>query len=82
MASRRAVKINPSEMLISAARKVEMPTLPLQIRYNEETDTLYLKFRDDIEANRTDDDMENGVIFDYHGKTLVGVEILNASQRR
>lgn len=78
MASKR-VKLNPSAMLISAAQRFELPAMPARLKYDPETDTLYLWFREDLEANRTTDDLENGLIFDYHGRTLVGVELLNAS---
>lgn len=80
MARRRAIKINPSAMLISAAQRVELPELPVQIKYDSETDTLYLKFRDDLKADRTDDDLEAGLVYDYHGKTLIAIEIINASE--
>ena len=53
-----------------------MPVLPARISYVETTDTLYLKFRDDLEPNRTNDDLENGSVFDYYNRTLVGVEVL------
>jgi len=79
MASKRQVKINPSAMLINAAQRFELPALPVRLNYDPETDTLYLKFREDLEANRTTDDLENGLVFDYHNRTLVGVEVLNAS---
>ncbi|MDQ3012340.1 MAG: DUF2283 domain-containing protein [Acidobacteriota bacterium] len=73
------MKINPSAMLIGAAQRVDMPILPARISYDETTDTLYLKFRDDLEPNRTDDDLENGLVFDYYNRILVGVEVLGAS---
>lgn len=66
-------------MLINVAKRIELPALPARLSYDPETDTLYLKFREDLEANRTTDDLENGLIFDYHNRTLVGVEVLNAS---
>jgi uncharacterized protein YuzE len=79
MASKRQVKVNPSAMLISAARRFDLPALPVRLKYDPETDTLYLWFREDLEANRTTDDLEAGLVFDYHNRTLVGVEVLNAS---
>lgn len=76
MASKRRVKINPNAMLI---QRFELPALPVRLNYDADSDTLYLKFREDLEANRMTDDLENGLIFDYHNRTLVGVEVLNAS---
>ena len=81
MAGRRRVKlkVNPSAMLIAAAKRIELPALPVRLRYDPETDTLYMRFREDMEPNRTDDDLENGLIYDYHGRTLVGIETLGVS---
>lgn len=79
MARKRGVKFDPSAILIGAAQRVAMPALPVHISYDEATDTLYLKFRDDLEPNRTDDDLDKGLVFDYHNRTLVGVEVLEAS---
>ncbi len=80
MAGKR-VKINHSALLMSAAQRVDLPALPISIRYDAEADTLYLKFRDDLAANRTTDDLEKGLIYDYHNRTLVGVEVLAASHQ-
>ncbi len=80
MARRRSVKPSPSSLLAIAAQRIELPALPVRISYDAEADTLYLKFREDLQPNRTTDDLENGVIFDYHNRTLVGVELLAASQ--
>lgn len=78
MASKR-LKVNPSTVLISAARRFDLPAMPARIKYDPETDSLYMWFREDLKANRTTDDLEAGLIFDYHDRTLVGVEVLNAS---
>lgn len=78
MASKR-LKVNPSAVLISAARRFDLPAMPARIKYDPETDSLYMWFREDLKANRTTDDLEAGLIFDYHDRTLVGVEVLNAS---
>lgn len=79
--ARKRLKINPSALLVSAAQRLELPALPIAIRYDAEADTLYLKFRDDLAANRTTDDLEKGLIYDYHNRTLVGVEMLAASHQ-
>lgn len=74
------MKVSPSALLANAAQRVELPALPVRINYDAEADTLYLKFREDLQPNRTTDDLENGLVFDYHNRTLVGVEVLAASQ--
>lgn len=54
---------------------------PISIHFDNEADTLYLKLRDDLPANRTTDDMDRGLIFDWHNRTLVGVQMLAVSQQ-
>lgn len=79
MAGKPKLKINPSQMLINAAQRLELPALPVRISYDAATDTLYLKFREDLRADRSTDDLELGLVYDYHGRTLVGIEVLNVS---
>ena len=78
MASKR-IKTNPSAILIGAAQRFKLPAVPARLKYDADADTLYLWFREDLQANRTTDDLEQGLVFDYHNRTLVGVEVLNAS---
>ena len=78
MASKR-LKFKPSAILIGAAQRFELPAVPARLKYDPQTDSLYLWFREDLKANRTTDDLANGLVFDYHNRTLVGVEVLNAS---
>jgi uncharacterized protein YuzE len=79
MARRQAVKTDLNNLIIRAIRRVKIPAVPFRIEYDEDVDTLYLRFRDDIKPNRTKGDIENGVIYDYCGRQLVGIEILDAS---
>lgn len=48
-------------MLINVAQRLDLPALPVRLKYDPETDTLYLWFREDLKANRTTDDLENGL---------------------
>lgn len=84
MARRQAVKaakIDLNNLIIRAIQRVKIPAFPFRIEYDEDVDTLYLRFRDDLAPNRTKGDIESGVIYDYSGKQLVGIEILNASSK-
>ncbi len=80
MAGNPQITINPSALLVNVAQRVALPALPTHISYDAEADTIYLKFREGLEPNRTKDDLEKGLIFDYHNRTLIGVEVLAASQ--
>jgi len=72
-------KANPNQLLIAVTSRVELPALPIRINYQPDVDTLYLRFSDE-EVTHSDDDMEKGLVFDYHHRTLVGIEVLNASE--
>lgn len=79
MASRPTLKVNANQLMLSALNRVKIPNLPFRAEYDAETDTLYLRFQDDLKATRSKSDPANGVIYDYHEKILVGIEILEAS---
>ena len=65
--------------MLSAVNRVKIPNLPFRAEYDAEADTLYLRFHDDLKATRSRSDSVNGVIYDYHKKILVGIEVLEAS---
>jgi uncharacterized protein YuzE len=81
MASRRRVKVkaNPNKLLMAVVSRVELPALPINVSYQPDVDTLYLRFSED-EVTHSEDDMDRGLVFDYHGRKMVGIEILNASE--
>lgn len=79
MASRPTLKVNANRLMLSAVNRVEIPNLPFRAEYDAEADTLYLRFQDDLKATCSKSDTANGLIYDYHEKTLVGIEILEAS---
>ncbi len=79
MAIRRTLKVNPNQLMLSAVNRVKIPNLPFRAEYDAKVDTLYLRFREDLKTTRSKSDVVKGVIYDYHEKTLVGIEILEAS---
>lgn len=70
---------NPSWLLMREINRVELPPLPSFISYQPDVDTLYLKFGNE-DVTHSEDDMERGLVFDYHGQTLVGIEVLSISE--
>ena len=77
---KRAVQVNPSRLLVLAAQRVELPALPVRIEYDADVDTLYLRFKDGVSPTHSEDDAENGLVYDYRGTELIGIEILDASE--
>lgn len=70
---------NPNRLLMAAINRVELPALPFFISYQPDVDTLYLKFGNEG-VTHSEDDMERGLVFDYHDKKLVGIEVLSISE--
>jgi uncharacterized protein YuzE len=77
---RKSINVRPSRLLTLAAQRVELPALPLRIEYDADVDTPYLRFKEGVSPTHSEDDVENGLVYDYRGKELVGIEILDASQ--
>ena len=70
---------NPNRLLMSAIIRIELPALPLFISCQPDADTLYLKFGNE-DVTHSEDDMERGLVFDYHDQKLVGIEVLSISE--
>jgi len=67
-------------LLKAVSHLVQLPKRRMRLDYDEKADVLYVHFQD--EACSTHSEMlENGVVLDYKGNTLVGVTILEASKR-
>lgn len=59
---------------------LSLPVHPVWIDYDESADVLYLSFRKPQQAN--DSVMqETDIIYHYHDKDVVGITILNASEK-
>ena len=81
MAKREVLeKKSMSHLLKAVSHLVELPRTHMWLDYDEEADVLYLHFED--QPRSTHSEMrDEGVILDYKGRRLVGVTILEASQR-
>lgn len=67
-------------VLKSLARLVQLSKTYIWVDYDEEADALYVHFEDKPTSNHSEI-RDDGVILDYKGRRLVGVTILDASQR-
>lgn len=80
MAKEALAEKNLGHLLKAVSHLVHLPKRRMWLDYDEEVDVLYVHFTP--EAVSTHSELkEEGVIFDYKGKDLVGVTILEASQR-
>ena len=66
-----------NKLLDIARERVKVPEKWLKVEYQEDADILYIKLSDKPSVI-SNDDMDNGIIFDYDkNKNLVGIEILD-----
>jgi uncharacterized protein YuzE len=73
-------KNSMSHLLKAVSHLVQLPKTHRWLDYDEEADVLYLHFEDQPGSTRSQL-RDDGVILDYKGRRLVGVTILEASQR-
>jgi uncharacterized protein YuzE len=71
---------NLSYLLKASSNFVKLPAKRMWLDYDEEVDVLYVHF-EEKPASTHSEMTEDGIILDYQEETLVGVTILEASQR-
>ena len=80
MAKEAIAEKNLSHLLKAVSHLVQLPQHRMWLDYDEEADVLYVHFVD--QPRSTHSEMrDDGVILDYKDKDLVGVTVLEASQR-
>ncbi len=81
MAQRRT-RIRPQpdlkKLLEKARRRAALPDGELFLDYAGDVDTLYIRLKKNARPTHSDD-AARGLVFDYEGKNLVGIEVLNVS---
>jgi hypothetical protein len=77
MAKRLALESREEELLRLARDRVELPAGELRIKYQPEVDMLLVEFKENPVPTHSKDDVERGLIFNYEGRKLVSVEILD-----
>ena len=74
----RGIVIPSKEELLSAARRrVSPPPGELWLDYQDDVDTLYIRLKEKTQPTRSESDFDGGVVFDYEGEELVGIEIMD-----
>lgn len=67
-------------LLKAVSHLVQLPKTHMWLDYDEEADVLYLHFEEKPTSNHSEI-RDDGIILDYRSRRLVGVTILEASQR-
>jgi hypothetical protein len=77
MAKRRPVESQEEELLRLARERVELPAGKLRLKYQPDVDLLWVGLKEHPEPTHSKDDTEHGLIFNYEGRKLVSIEVLD-----
>jgi uncharacterized protein YuzE len=76
----RGIVIPSQEELLKAAhQRVSLPPGELWLDYQDDVDTLYISLKEKTHPTHSDSDFDGGVVFDYEGEELVGIEIMDVT---
>ena len=67
------------ELLKAAGQRVNLPPGELWFDYQDDVDTLYIRLKQNTHPTRSESDFDEGVLFDYEGDELVGIEIIDVT---
>ena len=67
-------------LLNAVSQLIQIPKKRMWLDYDSEADALYIHFEEKPNSNNSEM-REDGIIFDYKDNRLVGLTILEASQR-
>ena len=77
MARRRPVATQEEELLELAARRVQIPEGKLWLAYQSDVDLLVIRLKERPRPTRSSSDLEKGVVYNYEGRELVSIEVLD-----
>jgi uncharacterized protein YuzE len=75
--SRGIVIPSKEELLTAAHRRVSLPPGELWLDYQDDVDTLYISLKEKTRPTHSESNFDDGVVFDYEGEELVGIEIMD-----
>jgi uncharacterized protein YuzE len=74
----RGIVVPTKEELLNAARgRVTLPPGELWLDYQDDVDTLYISLKNKTRPTHRESNIDDGVVFDYEGEELVGIEIMD-----
>lgn len=74
---RRIVVPTEAELLTAARGRVNLPPGKLWLDYQDDVDTLYIRFKEHTNPTHSESDVDDMVVFDYEDEELVGIEIMD-----
>ena len=77
MAKRLTAESRDEELLRLARERVDLPAGKLSLEYQPDADLLLVELKEHSKPTYSTDDIERGLIFNYEGRKLVSIEILD-----
>ncbi|MGH9929783.1 MAG: DUF2283 domain-containing protein [Pyrinomonadaceae bacterium] len=77
MAKRLTAESRDEELLRLARERVDLPAGKLSLAYQPDADLLLVELKEHPKPTYSTDDIERGLIFNYEGRKLVSIEILD-----
>lgn len=77
MARRKPIATQEEELLELAARRVQIPEGQVWLAYQPDVDLLVIRLKERPHPTRSDSDLEKGVVYNYEGRELVSIELLD-----
>ncbi len=74
-------ELDPGRLLGLARKRTNLPNVPIRVKYEDDVDLLCLRFGKEVDPSAVDLDDEQGVVGIYRGRKLIGVEILDITNR-
>ena len=81
MAKRAVVEKTVKQITGAIPHLIRLPVGKVWIDYDQGADVLYVSLKRPQKATDTRESADKGVLLRYRGKELVGVTVLNASER-
>jgi hypothetical protein len=77
MAKRLTKESREEELLRLARERIDLPAGKLSLEYQSDADLLLVELKEHPKPTYSTDDTERGLIFNYEGRKLVSIEILD-----
>ena len=77
MAKRLTAESREEELLRLARERDDLPAGKLSLEYQPDADLLLVELKEHPKPTYSTDDAERGLIFNYEGRKLVSIEILD-----
>ena len=73
--------LDEGQLLKLAGKRTKLPKISMRVKYEDDVDLLSIRFGSEVDPTVVDLDDGQGVIGIYKGRKLIGIEILDITNR-